>query len=115
MKKIIYFLPLLILFTACEPKGSVSYKIKFTTEDIGIVRSTQADDTMYTQFGDYITSLTPSTFTSRIWTVGYIDKVMVWGTNEANMLQYIDQNQMALPYSDTSRVVDFSSNATVSF
>lgn len=115
MKKLFYLLPIFVLLSSCEKGGSVSYKIKFTTEDIGIVRSTQADDTVYTQFGNYMTSLTPTLFTSRIWTVGYIDKVIVFGTNEANMLQYIDQNQMALPYNDTSRFVDFSSNATISF
>lgn len=119
LKKIIYLFTFGAMISACnnntQYSGSVSYQIKFTTDDIGIVRSTQADDTVYTQFGDYITSLTPTIFQSRIWTVGYIDKVLVPTTNEANMLQYINQNQMVLPYSDTSRFVDFSANATISF
>lgn len=99
----------LIILTSCK-QGSVSYKIKFTTEDIGVVRT---EDTLYTQFGDYITSLTPYKFTSSIWTVGYIDKV--WSDPTFNMLQYINQNGAVLPPNDPSRYVDFSANAVVNF
>lgn len=121
MKRLIYLIFIGTLFYACkepgpnQPSGSVDYKLKFTNDDIGIVREAQAGDTLYTQFGNYITSLTPTIFQSRIWTVGYIDTVIVFGSNVANMLQYIDQNQAVLPYSDTSRVVDFSNDSTISF
>lgn len=122
MNKRIYLLLVIpILLFACKPEGpnqpsgSVNYKIKFTTEDLGIVRQTQADDTVYTQFGNYITSLTPTILLSRIWTVGYIDTVIDFSSNVANMLQYINQNQATLPYSDTSRIVNFSNDSTVSF
>ncbi|MEI7504849.1 MAG: hypothetical protein WCJ61_16360, partial [Paludibacter sp.] len=59
--------------------------------------------------------LTPYKFTARIWTIGYIDKVPIKGTNNANMLQYIEQNSEKLSFNDPSRTVDFSNNNVVSF
>jgi hypothetical protein len=121
MKKLI-FLFLLLAFVSCkkDKPGSVTYNMKFTTGQIGGGKSNhksnkQNADTLYTQFGDYITSLTPPVFTSRVWTIGYIDRVLNPSDNSANMLQFIDQNGSALPFEDPSRLVDFSGNVTRSF
>jgi hypothetical protein len=119
MKKIIYFLLFTSLFISCkkEKKGNVIYNIKFTTQEVSfktnLLQKSMTDyDTLYTQFGDYITSLTPTKFNSSVWTIGYTDRV---GWQDCNALQYIEQNGDILPYSDPLRIVDFSSNATVSF
>lgn len=128
MKRLISLVLILILFCSCKKQtGNVLYKIKFTTDDIqvsGINKNLEKKtsnakgqyiDSFYSQFGDYITSLTPSKFTSRIWTIGYIDKVMVPNSNSANMLQYIEQNGEKLSADDPLRIVDFSNNNIVSF
>ncbi len=113
MKKLIYLLSVAILLISCE-KGSVSYKIKYTTDDIGVVRT---NDTLYNQFGDYITSLTPTKFTANIWSLGYLDRVMVPGTNQANSLEYVNQEYgcpgCLKPENHPDRYVDFSANTEV--
>ncbi|PLX06583.1 MAG: hypothetical protein C0596_14770 [Marinilabiliales bacterium] len=99
-----------------EPEGgTVIYKINFTSEEINLSKNTKVTDSLYTQFGDYITSLTPTKFTAHIWTIGYIDTVLNFSTNDANMLQYINQNGATLSPTDTSRYIDFSENNVVNF
>ena len=128
MKKLIYIVIILILVYSCKKQtGHVLYNIKFTTNEIQLnginsnldMRLTRAksleEENYYTQFGSYVTSLTPSKFTSRIWTIGYIDKILERGNNNANMLQYIEQNGDKLSGDDPSRTVDFSNNNVVSF
>jgi hypothetical protein len=128
MKKLISLVLILLLVYSCKKQtGTVLYKIKFTTNEVQLSGAdtyldknlskakSQNADSFYNQFGDYITSLTPSKFTSRIWTIGYIDKVIVQTNNSANMLQYIEQNGEKLSADDPSRTVDFSNNNVVSF
>ena len=127
----LFYLAIIILFAySCKKQngtGTVLYKIKFTTDEVQLsgtntdqekylakAKSNNADN-FYNQFGDYVTSLTPAKFTSRIWTIGYIDKVIIPNSNSANMLQYIEQNGEKLSASDPSRTVDFSNNNVVSF
>jgi hypothetical protein len=119
MKKMIYLLFIILLFASCakEKAGTVIYRMKFTTQEISLKsklhRKAKTDyDTLYSQFGDYITSLTPTKFTSCVWTIGYTDRV---GWQDCNALQYIDQNGEILPFSDPMRIVDFSNSSTVSF
>lgn len=123
MKTPFYTLIMMVLLVSCETEkvGTVHYKIKFTTDeltanDVNSVNAMKAAPAeLYTQFGDYITSLTPTKFIAKIWSIGYIDTVMTPGTNDAQMLQYIDQNPDNLSQDDPSRIVDFSSNVTVVF
>jgi hypothetical protein len=123
MKTLVGFLMSIMIFFSCEKKevGSVVYKIRFTTNDLA-VKNTQsiksakaAPDELYNNFGDYITSLTPTKFVAKIWTIGYCDGVMVQNTNGAQIVQYIDQNPDNLPMDDSSRFVDFSNNVVVNF
>jgi hypothetical protein len=62
MKTLFYISLILITLTSCKKeRGSVLYKINFTTNDeITLKKSKSLPDSLYTQFGDYITSLTPS-------------------------------------------------------
>jgi hypothetical protein len=117
MKTLFYISLILITLTSCKKeRGSVLYKINFTTNDeITLKKSKSLPDSLYTQFGDYITSLTPSKFTANIWTIGYIDTVFSHSNNNAQMLQYVEQNSEKLPFDDASRIVDFSDNVTVTF
>ena len=128
MKRLIPLVIILLLVYSCKKEtGTVLYKIKFTTNEVQLSGAdtypdknlskakSQKADSFYNQFGDYVTSLTPSKFTSRIWTIGYIDKVIVANSNSANMLQYIEQNGEKLSADDPSRTVDFSNNNVVNF
>jgi hypothetical protein len=63
---------------------------------------------IYSNLGLYITSLTPTKFTAKIWTIEYCDIVMKLVTNGAQIIQYIHQNPDNLPQGDPSGMVDFS-------
>lgn len=117
MRTLLYPLTILLLLTvSCKKIGKVSYKIRFTTSEIPLEFRRSNNEEFYTQFGDYITSLTPSKFTANIWTIGYADTVTKPGYNNDNqILQYIDQNPDHLPQNDPLRLVDFSNNVTVNF
>ena len=121
MKKLIFILTTILLFNSCNEdmneseSGKVIYKINFTTEEISLGKVNDVNDILYSQFGDYVTSLTPYKFTAHIWTVGYIDKVLEFSNNNANMLQYIEQNGEKLSRDDPSRFIDFSNNNVVTF
>jgi hypothetical protein len=118
MKNLTFLLITLLVLSSCKKEtGTVLYKINFIDHDItsaGMIKRSLSSD-RYTQFGDFITSLTPTKFTAKIWTVGYIDKVMERSNNNANMLQYIEQNGDKLNSEDPSRLVDFTDNNVVSF
>lgn len=118
MKRLFIILFTIALLTSCKKEsenGKVIYKINFTTNTITLKSSKTVPDNLYTDFGDYVTSLTPTKFTAQIWTIGYVDTVMVPGTGNAQMLQYIIQSVTHLPLNDPSRIVDFSNNVTVTF
>jgi hypothetical protein len=116
MKTLFYILLTIVLLSSCKKEsGTVIYKINFTTDKITSKSLKLETDNLYTQFGDYITSLTPSKFTASIWTVGYVDTVFSHSNNDAQMLQYMEQNSEKLPFDDLSRIVDFSENKTVTF
>ena len=124
MKTHLYILIIIVLLTSsCKDKGkgTVLYKINFTTNDItsksnmSLKSAKLTDSGYYTQFGDYITSLTPQKFVAQMWTMGYIDKVLNRNTGNANILQYINQNLEVLDVNDPSRYIDFSDNNVVTF
>jgi hypothetical protein len=112
----------MVLLFSCEKDGGiVLYKIKFTTDEITVNNAKSAKtmksapDNFYPHLGEYITSITPTKFTAKIWTIGYCDRVIVQNSNDAQVLQYIDQNPDNLPDDDPSRFVDFSNNVTINF
>lgn len=122
MKTYLYILTMIVLLSSCnKDEGRVLYKINFTTNDITLRSSTllksaeSGSDSLYTQFGDYITSLTPTKFVALIWSIGYVDTIVGRSDNNAQVLAYIDQNVTRLPLNDPSRIVDFSDNITVDF
>lgn len=122
MKTQFCILLILVMLASCENDkvGNVHYKIRFTTNEITVNNAKSekilklTPDDLYTNFGDYITSLTPTKFIAKIWTIGYINAVNI-PANNPQMLQYIDQNPDNLSQDDPSRIVDFSNNVTVNF
>jgi hypothetical protein len=118
MKSVVIILLTIVFLISCEKEkgsGKVIYKINFTTNTINLKSTKSVPDNLYTGFGNYVTSLTPTKFIAQIWTIGYIDTVMVPGTGKGQMLQYILQSVTDLPLNDPSRIVDFSENVTVTF
>lgn len=122
MKMRSYILFAMVLLVSCNKEtengnemGTVIYQINFTTDAISIKSEKSDPDSLYNQFGNYITSLTPSKFMASIWTIGYVDTVFSQSDNNAQMLQYVEQNGEILPHDDPSRIVDFSNNMTVTF
>ncbi|MGE5458397.1 MAG: hypothetical protein ACM3RX_08585 [Methanococcaceae archaeon] len=134
MKKLVFILIIVLLMPSCEKRiGTVIYKMKFTTDKIAlssksgtydvtndkiaIKGSKSVPDNVYTQFGDYITSLTPTKFTANVWSLGYQDRVCVPGTNEANSLEYVNQEYNCTaclkPENHPDRYVDFSGNTEI--
>ena len=124
MKKLFCLFIISLIFFSCKKdpvkSGKVIYEINFIDHEISsskgvTIQKKSLSSDRYTQFGDYITSITPKKFTAQIWTVGYIDGVLDRSTNNANMLQYIEQNGDKLSPNDPSRSVDFSNNNIVNF
>ena len=74
MKRIILTILVLTLLAGCkkDKSGHVNYNIRYTQSNeiiskaklIG-TKSSMDNEKLYTQFGDYITSLTPSKFTGK--------------------------------------------------
>ena len=122
MKTLIPFFAILLILPSCHKHnhiGDIQYKLRYTTSEILLKKGTiTTQDEHYTQFGDYITSLTPTKFTAKIWTMGYMDGVW-WNTqtNSTNILSYVRwDGSMYTPAQDSiQRSADFSNNATVTF
>ncbi|MDP4277912.1 MAG: hypothetical protein Q8914_09815 [Bacteroidota bacterium] len=116
MKRIGYLLVVLFLY-GCSNEGgklvcSMSYQLTTQqSESINqksAVRSkTSLTDDRYTQFGDYITSVTPSVFI-----IKFLDlRLCSTWLNQEHNLAIIDNNKFA--WSSTERIADFSQNSTV--
>lgn len=112
MKKLLVILILISLFLACkkEESGTMYFKMKYTTQTLP-TKSKLSADTLYTGFGDYITSLTPTRFLGKFSMTGFQDTYNNMDNN-TKMLLFIDGNQ---PANDPARFADFSNNAEVSF
>jgi len=121
MKTLFYIVVIIMVLSSCNKElGTVHYNIRFTTEDITLqdnsLKSTKlADDDLHHNFGDYITSITPTKFIAKIWTIGYCDRVEVPNTNEAQNIQFIDGSPEHVPDNSPLRIIDFSGNVTVNF
>ena len=111
----------LIFFSCKKHTFTVLYKINFIDHEISSSKGLAMEkkglsSDRYTQFGDYITSITPKKFTAHIWTVGYIDRVLDRSNNNANnatMLQYIEQNGEKLSPNTACRIIDSNTKKTL--
>jgi hypothetical protein len=110
MKKIIYFL-IIIFMLGCKTGGgklvcSMMYNINDVQKISQQVKTYSTTD-RYTQFGDYIASITPSKFL-----IKFLDLRLcsAW-ENQNNNLPIIDNNDFA--WSSTERIANFGNNATV--
>jgi hypothetical protein len=122
MKKIIYLLVILSFVLGCKENkngtnGTIRYNISYTNSakklktgnnDSNLKYTSGDSDSLYTQFGDYITSLTPNKFTAKFQTIRFSD-----GKNnniDGHLLELVNNN--AAPNAP-ERFADFSNNSTV--
>jgi hypothetical protein len=105
MKKTFGILALLFLLASCKKDtGTMKYIGLFTTS-IEKSANLSHSDSLYTIFGDYITSITPSHFACRLNMLVFQDRYQQSDPN-CHMISFVDGN-------DT--VVDFSGNAEIEF
>jgi hypothetical protein len=117
MKRAIYLLIIVFLYGCSKNEGgklvcSMTYNLTSQTSELikkkslSISKAYSTND-RYTQFGDYIASITPSVFI-----IKFLDLRLcsAW-ENQMNNLAIIDNNDFS--WSSTERIADFSNNATV--
>ena len=121
MKKTIALLLFVIILPGCKKKesgGTILYKISYTNSNeisqAGFHNQSQQSpksnsEVYYTQFGSYITSLTPQKFTAKFQTIRFRDEGELG--KDGHSLELIDNN--ASP-DDPKRIADFSNNNSIS-
>jgi len=113
MKNGALILILAISITACDKAGEITHKVKFTTESSDLKKSASKGSDTYSGLGNYLTSITPSYFSSKLNILMYLDD---WNWNQQNgnthMISYIDGHDND-PNADISLTVDFSGNQEV--
>ena len=102
-----------------DKSGSVVYTIQYTNSInksmLGKCNQKQiaAIDTLYTQFGDYISSVTPSSFIGNLGLIRFYNEILITTSSEGGYsldLRDLSNAEAAAP----SLYADFSNNATVS-
>ncbi len=120
MRKLIYLLVILSFFSGCKKKesGKITYNISYTNSAkeskaensySKLKNTTGKSDSLYTQFGDYITSLSPGRFTAKFLGIRFNDESEI--VNDGHILQLFDNN---IPFDAAERYADFSNNSSVS-
>ena len=121
MKRISYFLFVISILAGCSKDngGNLSINMTYNYTDIrkaaeksNLVKAYSiTDEQRYTQFGDYITSITPTVFIAK-----FLDmRIQNWdenGTIWNASMNLIDNNT---DISSTDRLADFSKGASVNF
>lgn len=119
MKNLFYFL-IIILFTGCNKNNSSSTKLIFnmtykTTDNSKMTKlnshilKTKLTEEHYSQFGDYITSITPTVIIAKFGAMRlqhFVEGDVMW----KEQIIIIDNN---LDLASNLRLADFSNNATV--
>lgn len=111
--KLVFFLLFIIFLISCKDDdgGTINYKLKYTTStDIFRSASTTAENT-YSQFGDYITSITPYHFSSKIGMLVYQDFYSQSNPN-CHMISFVDGHDNDPRY-EMATYADFSGNQEV--
>lgn len=112
MKKAFYFL-IIILLASCSKKdgGNLVCNITYNLSNekkASLETKAYSTSDRYTQFGNYISSVTPNKFLIKFLSL----KLCNTWENQNNNLEIIDNNK--LDWASTDRIADFSENSTVS-
>lgn len=111
MRTIAIILLTFILFAGCKKDkyGDLVHKMNYTTSK-ELKNKGLADELHYTQFGDYITSITPSSF------IGEFGMVRIYGTTNVSDSPPVFMTLIQpMATGDNLRFADFSNNAEITF
>ncbi|MFH2141349.1 MAG: hypothetical protein ABIJ97_02920 [Bacteroidota bacterium] len=109
MRTIAIILLTFLLFAGCKKDkyGDLVHKMNYTTSK-ELKNKGLADELHYTQFGDYITSITPSSF------IGEFDLIRIYGTTITSEKEPVFMTLIQPQSSeDNIRFADFSNNAEI--
>jgi hypothetical protein len=116
VKNLIFFLVILFFISGCKKDGgkllcTMTYNVP---DKKNVVVSAESKDEVisnqYSQFGDYITSITPNRFLGKFLDLRFINNQFVPGFHlDINLID--NKSDLANP----SRLADFSNNSSVSF
>ncbi len=114
MKTAFWILITTTLLLGCDKdkvNGNIRHRVQYTTANAGIKTVASATDGRYTQFGDYITSVTPYKYTSKIGLMCYQDN---WDLNDnsTHLISYVDGHDNDPRY-EMATYADFSNNQEV--
>ncbi len=126
MRKNLIFLFFILFFACCETndnqspnnqnRGSLVLKMTYnSSKTASNIRARNISNTAsyYTQFGDYITSISPTVFIEK-----FLDmRLFSWEKTDNKMLDAISFNVIDnnTPMDSCNRIADFSGNASVNF
>jgi len=99
----------LIIFSGCKKDkyGHLVHKMKYTSSKES-KRKGSTKDLYYTQFGNYITSITPSSF------IGDFDMIRIYGTTNTSDSPPVFMTLIQPKSSeDITRIADFTNNAEI--
>ncbi len=101
----------IVLLVGCKEAGTITYKLKYTTATDAFRSATITPDGVYNQFGDYVTSITPYHFSSKIGMLMYQD---VWSQQDpkCHMISFVDGHDNDPRY-EIATYADFSGNQEV--
>jgi len=112
MKPAVCLLLLASLMWSCNNKpGNIDHIVKYTTEAVDLKSGSIEPVNLHTGLGDYITSITPRYFGSKIGVLMYLDQ---WQQQGANMISYVDGHDNDPNY-EIGIYVDFSNNQEASY
>lgn len=114
MKTTFWFLITAFLLLGCDKdkvNGNIRHRVQYTTAKTDLKTAANPTDSRYTQFGDYIKSVTPYKFTSKINIMCYQDN---WdnSANDSHMISYVDGHDNDPRY-EIATYADFSNNQEV--
>lgn len=113
MKKAILFLVVISVFVGCKKNddntfvpGKIITQVNYRhSTSKNIKQHNPKSDSLYTGYGDYITSISPSIFKAKFNLIRYVDELATY-----NQIELINNN---LPYDDPRRYADFTNNSSV--
>lgn len=111
MKPAICLFVIASLMCSCKNVGNIDHKVKYTTEAIALKSANAGTESYHTGMGDYITSITPRYFGSKINVLMYLDQ---WQQMGASMISYVDGHDNDPNY-EIAIYVDFSSNQEATY
>lgn len=95
-------------FSACKKGGSIHHTLRYTTDKNAFRVALGPGDTAFTEFGNYVTSITPYSVKAKMNIMMYIDE---FGDN-SHMISYIDGHDND-PKFEIALYADFTSNTEV--